>query len=267
MTDVLWRDLFGDESGVVGDMDGSAYKLTLPGSGDVVSVGSTTQASIARVAGFAHRIPQSSPDTITIPAAVGSTRTDIISLRYDPAFTGLPGPVKLNRIIGSSAAIPTYDDSPPGVEDLPLYAITRAVGQALNLATVTRLFPRIAPALDMPSGVALPISSPLGTIALQGGIEYRREIVGVSPAWVAQPYYKRGQVRSTSTSAGGAITVTHGLGTTPIAVLVTPAVVYSGNDFTIRVIARSSTTFQVACYQNDALVPSGVIDFDWVAYA
>jgi hypothetical protein len=176
MTDVLWRDLFGDESGVVGDMDGTAYALSLPGSGDIVTVGSTTQASLARVAGFAHRIPQSSPDTITIPAAVGSTRTDIIGLRYDPTYTGLPGPVRLYRTVGSSAAIPTYDDSPPGVEDLPLFAITRAVGQALSLATVTRMYPRVAPTLNLPATATRPTSSPLGSYLIQGSTRYVRDL-------------------------------------------------------------------------------------------
>jgi hypothetical protein len=151
--------MFGDESGVVGDMDGTAYALSLPGTGDIVSVGSSTQASLARVGGFGHRIPQSSPDTsISIPVASGSARTDIISLRYDPTFTGLPGPVRLNRIVGVSA---------------------------LNLATVTRMFPWMAPVLTLPTGAALPLNSPLGTTCWIGSVEYRRVLVGVTPTWSA----------------------------------------------------------------------------------
>lgn len=185
-TDVQWRDLFGDEPGVIGDLDGTSYALNLSGGGDVVNVGSTTQISMAKVAGFAHRIPQSNPEPITIPAAVGSTRTDIIGLRYDPAYTGLPGPVRLYRTVGSSASVPSYDASPPGVEDLPLFSITRAVGQALSLATVTRMFPRLAPSLDLPAGASMPTSSPLGTLLRVGKSKYRRELVAGTPTWVSE---------------------------------------------------------------------------------
>jgi hypothetical protein len=185
-TDVLWRDLFGDEPGVVGDLDGTAYKVTLPTDSDVAQVGSATQRSVARLAAFAHVIPQGETEPITVPAAVGSARTDIIALRYDPAFTGLPGPVRLALISGTSSGIPAYDASPAGVEDLPLWAVTRTPGQALSQATVQRLFPRLAPALDMPTGAPLPLSSPLGTILWQGGTRYRREMVSGSPAWVRE---------------------------------------------------------------------------------
>jgi hypothetical protein len=186
-TDVLWRDLLGDEPGVLGDMDGTAYALTLPGSGDVVAVGSASQASLARVAGFAHRIAAGSTEPITVPVASGSTRTDIIALRYDPAYTGLPGPVRLVRIAGTTSAVPTYDATPPGIEELPLFSITRAVGQALNLATVNRMFPRLAPVLDLGTTSALPTSSPLGTIVTQGRNRFQRQLVSGSPAWVQTP--------------------------------------------------------------------------------
>lgn len=193
-TDVMWRDRFGDEPGVLGDMDGSAYALALPVGSDIVSVGSETQVSVATVAGFVHRIPMGSPEPITVPAASGSTRTDIIGLRYDPTYTGLPGPVRLYRTAGTSADIPTYDSSPPGVEDLPLWAITRAVGQNLFQATVQRLFPRIAPSMEMPVGVDLPVNSPLGTTVCQGEFIFQRRIVGTEPAWVGRTHEEHGYV-------------------------------------------------------------------------
>jgi hypothetical protein len=174
-TDVMWRDLFGDEPGVVGDMDGTAYRLTLPTNSDTVQVGSATQASLARVAGFSHRIPAGETEGLTIPVTA-STRTDAIVLRYDPANTGAPGPVRLHRIGGSGSAIPPYDASPPGVEDLPLWAITRTAGQALSQATTRRLFPRLAPVLELPAGTALPSSSPIGTIANQGATTFVRDL-------------------------------------------------------------------------------------------
>lgn len=187
-TDVLWRDLFGDESGVVGDTDGTAYKLTLPTDSNNAQVGSSTIRSNARVAGFAHAIPAGSPETVDIPTAT-STRTDLIVLRYDPAYTGAPGPVRLVRIPGTSASVPAYDDAPPGVEDLPLWTVTRAPGQSLSQATVKRVFTRIAPVLTVETGVTLPTSSPLGTILQQGAETYRRELAGTPtpvPAWVRQ---------------------------------------------------------------------------------
>jgi len=185
-TDVMWRDRFGDEAGVLADYDGSAYALTLPSDSDIVTIGSTTQASLATVAGFFHKIAQNSTESITIPAASGSSRTDIIALRYDPTYTGAPGPVRVVRIAGSSSSIPAYDASPPGVEELPLWAITRAVDQNLSQATVQRMFPRLAPAMELSSSSPMPTSSPLGTVLRYGNVDYRREMVGGSPGWVMQ---------------------------------------------------------------------------------
>lgn len=233
-TDVQWRDRFGDEPGVLSDMDGSAYAVSLVGGGDVVNIGSSTQASLATVAGFVHRISQSSPTPITIPVASGSVRTDIIALRYDPAFTGAPGPVRLTRIVGSSASVPAYDSSPPGVEDLPLWSITRQPGQALNLATVQRMFPRIAPALGLATTSTLPTSAPLDTLVTQGQTIYRRELVSGSPAW---RIFKGSNLQTTafpnSTVAGtGNITtstLTASLGGAPYRLKVTASVVTTMN--------------------------------------
>lgn len=184
-TDVMWRDLFGDEPGVVGDISGAAYQLTLPTNSDVAQIGSATQDSVARLAGFAHRIPAGQPESITIPAASGTAQTSIVALRYDPAYTGAPGPVRLIRIAGTSASLPAYDSSPPGVEDLPLWAVTRQPNQALSQATVLRIFPRLAPVLDVPVGAALPLSSPLGTRLHQGANQYVRQLGGAgAPTWV-----------------------------------------------------------------------------------
>jgi hypothetical protein len=218
-SDVLWRDLFGQEPGVLADMNGSSYALTLPGSGDVVSVGSTTQASLALVAGFLHRIPQSSPDTITIPAASGSARTDIIALRYDPSYTGAPGPVRLFRIAGSGSSLPAYDASPGGIEEMPLFSITRSPGQALSLATTQKMYPRLAPTLDLPAGAPLPTNSPLGTRVYQGTSSWRRALDGTNnPVWIstsaAAAEEKHGGATVTSNSSGY-FTITHNLGVVP----------------------------------------------------
>lgn len=208
MTDALWRDLFGDQAGVIDDVNGTSYALALPSGSDIVSVGSATQTSLAKVAGFVHRISAGSTEPITIPAAVGSTRTDIIALRYDPSYTGQPGPVRLVRIAGSSSAIPAFDDSPPGIEELPLWAITRAPGQLLSAASTVRLFPRIAPSLDLATGAPLPTSVPLGTVLRQGSTTYRRVIgSGGTPVW--QSGGGAGgilaQLQATGTAANGSV--------------------------------------------------------------
>lgn len=183
-TDTSWRDLFGDEPGIVGDIDGSAYKLTLAANSDVASIGSATQASLARVAGFSHKIPAGEPVSVTIPTASGSPRTDIISIRYNPDDADPASRLLIARIAGSSANLPTYDSSPPGVEDFPLWAITRAPSQALSAATVVDLRVRVAPVLTLPVGAPLPLSSPLGTIAWQGNTQYRRVLgSALTPVW------------------------------------------------------------------------------------
>jgi hypothetical protein len=78
---------------------------------------------------------------------------------------------------------------------------------------------------------------------------------------------KRGQVRTGATNANGQVTVTHGLGVTPVAVLTTVATGFSTNVLVTRVVARTATTFTVASHINGAVNANGTIDFDWVAYA
>lgn len=188
LSDQDWRDLGLGEAGVVADYDGSAYELTTV-EPDIINVGSDTQRSVAHVGNFAHVIPMGEIEPVTVPAAVSAARTDIIALRYDPTFTGDPGPVRLVVITGTTAGLPTYDDESPGLEDLPLWAITREVGQSLAAAVKRRLYTRLAPSLDLPDGANLPLSSPLGTVARQGATTYRR-VIGSSqvPAWVQDQY-------------------------------------------------------------------------------
>lgn len=177
LDDTLWRDMFGDEAGVIGDYDGSAYKLTLPTSSNVAQVGSTTQASLSVVGGFRHRIPAGETQSVTVPAIASSARTDIIAARLDLAtFTGAPGPVRLVAIEGTSTNLPVYDDAPPGIEDLPLWAITRQSGQSLSQGSVTDLRNRISRVISVPHFGVLPQSAPLGYLADWKGVLYRRTI-------------------------------------------------------------------------------------------
>lgn len=185
MDDLLWRDMFGSEAGVVGDIDGSAYKLTLPSSSNTVQVGSTTQPSLSIVGGFRHRISAGETEGVDLSPVVGGARTDIIAARLDLAgFTGAPGPVRLVGIEGTSTSLPAFDDAAPGVEDLPLWSLTRQPGQALSQAQVKRLFSRLAPVLEVPPDASLPLNSPLGTVAYWQDNQYRRELSAQSvPVW------------------------------------------------------------------------------------
>lgn len=184
MTDVLWRNLFGDESGVIGDTDNSAYTILLSTGSDTAFIGSVTIDSLAKVAGFSHRIPVGQLEPISIPPASGSARTDLIVLRYDPAYAGALGPVRLVRIAGTSASVPAYDDAPPGIEDLPLLTVQRTPGQPLSQAVAHRVFPRICPVLSIDSDAPLPLNSPVGTRIRKGTQEYIRTAdPGGTPVW------------------------------------------------------------------------------------
>lgn len=178
-TDAQWRALFGGEAAIVGDNDGSAYKLNLPTGSDVVEIGSTTQESTAVVGGFSHRIPAGATQSLTIPASSNAAvgRTDIIAVRLNQgSFTTAPGPVRLVRVPGveGSAAAPSLNQAAPGVEDMPLYAVTRKQGQSLTQAAVRDLRRRSGPSLYVPANAALPGQVPLGTRAYRDDVEYLR---------------------------------------------------------------------------------------------
>lgn len=116
----------------------------LPSSGNNVTIGPGS----SRVQGFGHRVPDS--QDVVIPAAVGGTQVSTIVVRYDPGRTTanpaydpadpdspatLGVPCALEVVTGTAGgAAPTLQANPGGVYDLPLYNITRAIGQALSAA-------------------------------------------------------------------------------------------------------------------------------------
>lgn len=187
-TDTQWRAIFGGEPGIVGDVDGTAFNLTLGAGTDDALLGSATQDSVAVVAGFMHRIPEDATQAVTIPPSTDVTgRTDIIAVRYDGAtFTTDPGPCRLVRIAGveGSTALPALDEAPPGVEDLPLWAITRKKDQSLNQAGVRDLRRRQGPNLIVPAGESLPADVPLGARAAREASEFLRAFDSSgTPTW------------------------------------------------------------------------------------
>lgn len=144
-TDEQFRAHFSDLDSVLGDPAGAAYQITLPGSGNDVLIGT----GAARVAGFLHQVTATEP--VTVPAASGTARTDSIVIRYNSAWPvdGNARPCRLYRVAGTpGAGPPTLDVTPPGVEEMPLWNITRAPSQALSLATTQDrrrwLLPRVA---------------------------------------------------------------------------------------------------------------------------
>lgn len=188
-TDAVWRAIFGAEPAIVGDTDGTAYSATLPPSSDTAEFGSASIESRSTVGGFGHAIPAGTTQSLEIPPSSDATtgRTDLVVVRLDPDnFTTVPGPARLHRIPGveGSSAWPAFDGGPPGVEDMPLYAITRRSGQALNQATVVDLRARTGPNLVIPAGQSLPTNVPLGTRARRGVQDFSRELVSSTPTWV-----------------------------------------------------------------------------------
>jgi hypothetical protein len=134
-TDEQFRAHLSDLDGVLGTPGGTDYAITLPASGNDVTIG----IGSARVAGFLHQV--TSDELFTIPAAVGAVRTDIIVARYDPDWPdGGAKPCRLWRVAGSAGgAPPTLDLGPPGAQELPLWQITRSPSVPLNGSTLRDL--------------------------------------------------------------------------------------------------------------------------------
>ncbi|BDZ40831.1 hypothetical protein GCM10025865_01300 [Paraoerskovia sediminicola] len=179
-TDKMWRTIVGAEPSIVGDVNGLSYSITLPTSSDDALLGTPGQDSASVVAGFGHQIEAGTTESLTIPPVVteNASRTDLIVVRYDPAYTTVPGPCRLYRIPGveGSSATPSYNATPGGIEDMPLWAVTRTYGQSLNQATKRDLRVRTGPKLHVLEGNSMPTSVPIGTIAHRGGYLWERVI-------------------------------------------------------------------------------------------
>lgn len=213
MTDVLWRRALGRQAAIVDDRDGTAYALTLPADSDIAQVGSTTQDSLSVVAGFSHRVPQSDPQGVTIAAPTSAARTDVIVVRHDPAYVDAPGPCRLVAVAGSEGGgTPAVDQQPPGVEDLPLWAVTRSPGQSLSQASVVSMRRWASRTLLVDTPTALP-TAPLGTFAhLTNGTTYQRRLSGGVASWVREAFLP---YRRDLTKTGVAPNTQTGLGNAP----------------------------------------------------
>jgi hypothetical protein len=192
LTDQGWRAVHAGYAGIVGDVDGSAFGLTLPPSTDVAEIGSATQPSRVVVDGFALEVPEGSTQSLEIPPSSGggtNGRTDLIVARLNPSsFTTAPGPVRLHRVAGTegSTARPAAVYQPNGIRDVALYAIRRRQGESLNQAIVTDLRPRIGNVYDVPINGTLPTNVPLGSRASRGFTLYRRDNAGSGIDWIEE---------------------------------------------------------------------------------
>lgn len=198
-----------DESGIVNDWDGSAFKLTRPSSGTLAEIGSTTLQSVAIVGGYSIRIAEGATQSIDIPVSTNPTvgRWDLIVARYNSAWlSGLPrGPVRIHRIAGveGSDSLPSWDNRPyDGIEDVPLHAIRRVQGTTLLDSEWRDMRVWSGRPIHVGANGLLPTAS-LGCWATKGGVTYSREMVSGSPAWVEK---WRAPVRLTGTAATADVT-------------------------------------------------------------
>lgn len=185
-----WQAALADESGIVNDWDGSAFRLTRPGSGTVAEIGSTTLASAAKVGGYGIRIPEGTTQSIDIPVSTNAVvgRWDLIVARYSSSWlSSMPrGPVRIHRIAGveGSDEMPAWDNRPyDGVEDVPLHAIRRVQGVSLAASEWRDLRVRIGPNILVPSTGLLPTAA-LGSRATRAGVDWVRDLVAGTPTWV-----------------------------------------------------------------------------------
>lgn len=185
-----WQAANADESGIVNDWDGSAFKLTRPSSGTEAQIGSTTLQSVAIVGGYGIRIPEGLTQTIDIPVSTNPTvgRWDLIVARYSSAWLSdaTRGPVHIHRIAGveGSDELPSWDNRPyDGIEDVPLHAIRRVQGTTLLDSEWRDMRVWTGPHVYVPATGLLPGAS-LGSTATKDGVDYTREMVSGSPAWV-----------------------------------------------------------------------------------
>ena len=219
-TDQQWRYLMGAEAGVVGDVDGSAFAYSTPAGGNELVLGSPTQPSVAVVGGFGLLIPAGESAAIEVPPETNAGgRTDIVSVRFNPAAT-LTAPCELYRTAGTvgSPSRPSVDEGPPGLEHLALYAVTRkgngTSAQGIDQAAVVPLFHRIGPNILVPNGREMPENVPLGSRARRDGVEWIRDMVSGTPAWVKEGGWRPDVVANSTivqTNAAGQASVPYGV--------------------------------------------------------
>lgn len=142
-TEADWIALGTDLPGIVGDTTGNSFAWNTP-NGDNAVIG----AGQAKVNSYGFRI--SGTESVPVPTAAG---TYLIVARYSSSNTGVPGPVRLACLSGTSYNILT---------DLPLWQVVRTANQALSAATVTDRRHWIGPSVWIAPGAPVPTNLPKG---------------------------------------------------------------------------------------------------------
>lgn len=195
-TTTEWRYVVGNEPGIKEDVNGTSYGLVFSTNSDEAFVGSANQDSVCVVGGGMHVIPAGQQHGVVIPQPQNADRTDLIVVRYDPQWAVGPddpdllaawvGPCRLHRIPGTEGSgAPPYDAAPPGVEDFPLWEVTRSPSDALSQADRMDRRVRTGPNLYAKSLAHIGNDVPLGTRAhLDDGTEYVRVLDDQdNPVW------------------------------------------------------------------------------------
>lgn len=192
----LWREEFAGQDGITDDTGGDAFKLTLPGSGDVATIAAGGKY---RLRGFVLQVTVA--HNVTLPAvSSGPAKTYDIGLKYDPSLeAAAAGPIAI-----FAAETGTYSPS-GGTAYVVLHKVTRSAAQVLSAAAVADLRTWAAATYYGAAGSHV-LSYPVGArLILPSGVELLR-VPQVSGGVVVGT-----QWRSTSNPAWTSLTLASGM--------------------------------------------------------
>lgn len=170
---------------------------------------------------------------------------------------------RVDVVPGTPSATPAVPTKPSMAVEIGRITVPPTGGGAATVDSSFRTYAAaIGGILPVPTSARLPASAAKGqrAIALDTLVEYRWS----GSAWAAQGGGASGQVRSVVPTSGD-ITVTHGLGSTPTIIQITPAALPAPGPWIPTVTARTSTTFKVSCRYFNNTVPGTALSFDWTA--
>jgi hypothetical protein len=189
VTHALWREEFAGQDGITDDTGGDAFKITLPGSGDVATI---ALGGKYRFRGYTLQVTVAHAVTLAAVSS-GSPKTYDVGIKYDPsAEAAAGGPLTVFALETG-----TYAPS-GGTAYVILYKVTRSAAQVLSAAAVADLRTWAAATYYGAAGSHV-LSYPVGArLILPSGLELLRVpkvsggvVVGTqwrspnSPIWTA----------------------------------------------------------------------------------